>query len=187
MKEKTKIDKQEIRVDPLMTDMAHTYMNGLRLAAEVGSISCVMIQRRLGVGYALAFRILEWMVEQGFVQNGGKGQIVKQTLITLDEYEHFRKCIEIPVKKPNFEIEKESVFATEIDEELYKSALRLIVEMGRVSTSLIQRKLSVGFLKAATMIKLMETDGFVSPFSETKGREVLITKKIFKQRYGEDL
>ena len=186
MEEKTKTDNKKVSIDPLMTDMAHTYMNAIRLAAEQGGVSCVMIQRRLGVGYALAFRILEWLINQGFVQDGSKGEFVKLSLIDFDEYERFRNCIHIPVKEP-FKWKKESVFATEIDEELYKEALRLIIEKGRASTSLLQRKLFIGFLKAGTIINKMEDEGFISAFSGSKDREVLITKEIFKEKYGEDL
>jgi len=100
MKEKTKIDNQEEKIDPLTTDKAEVYLEGLRIACEMGSISCVMLQRKLSIGYAFAFRILEWMIEQGFIDKGLKKDYIKRTLITLDEYERFRDSIDIPVKEP---------------------------------------------------------------------------------------
>ena len=99
MKEKTKVDNQAEKIDPLTTDKAEVYLEGLRLAAEMGSISCVILQRKLSIWYAFAFRILEWMIEQGFIVKGLKHDYIKRTLITLEEYERFRDSIDIPVKE----------------------------------------------------------------------------------------
>ena len=186
MKEKTKIDKQEEKIDPLTTDKAEVYLEGLRIACEMGSISCVMLQRKLSIGYAFAFRILEWMVEQGFIDKGLKKDYIKRTLITLDEYERFRDSIDIPVKEPIKE-EIEGVHTIEIDEELYKSALRLSVESECASISMFQRKLCIAFHKAGLILERMETDGFVEPYSGAKTRKVLLTKEKFKERYGEEI
>ena len=186
MKEKTKIDNQEEKIDPLTTDKAEVYLEGLRIACEMGSISCVMLQRKLSIGYAFAFRILEWMVEQGFIDKGLKKDYIKRTLITPEEYERFRDSIDIPVKEPVKE-ECEEVRTIEIDEELYKRALRLSVEEESASFSMFQRKLCIGFNKAGAILERMEADGFVEPFSGAKARKVLLTKEKFKERYGEDL
>ena len=124
MKEKTKLKNQEEKINPLTTNKAEVYLEGLRIAAEMGSISCVMLQRKLSIGYVFAFRILEWMIEQGFVDQGLKKDYIKRTLITFEEYERFRDSIDIPVKEPIKE-EVEEVHAIEIDQELYKSAYAL--------------------------------------------------------------
>lgn len=104
MKEKAKIDNQEEKIDPLTTDKAEVYLEGLRIACEMGTISCVMLQRKLSIGYAFAFRILEWMVERGFVDKGLKKDYIKRTLITPEEFERFRESIDIPVKEITEEI-----------------------------------------------------------------------------------
>lgn len=186
MDEKTKIDNQEEKIDPLTTDKAEVYLEGLRIACEMGSISCVMLQRKLSIGYAFAFRILEWMVEQGFIDKGLKKDYIKRTLITLDEYERFRDSIDIPVIEPVKE-KIEEVHTIEIDEELYKSALRLSVESESASISMFQRKLCIAFYKAGAILERMETDGFVEPYSGAKTRKVLLTKEKFKERYGEEI
>ena len=49
MKEKTEIDNQEEKIDPLTTEKAEVYLEGLRIAAEMGSISCGMLQRKLSI------------------------------------------------------------------------------------------------------------------------------------------
>ena len=186
MKEKTKIDNQEEKIDPLTTEKAEVYLEGLRIAAEMGSISCVMLQRKLSIGYAFAFRILEWMIEQGFIDKSLKKDYIKRTLITLDEYERFMDSIDIPVKEPVKE-KIEEVHTIEIDEELYKSALSLALKEGNVSISMFQIKLCIGFNKAGAIIERMEKDGFIEPFSGAKARKVLLTKEKFKERYGEEI
>lgn len=104
MKEKAKIDNQEEKIDLLKTDKAEICLEGLRIACEMGTISCVMLQRKLSIGYAFAFRILEWMVERGFVDKGSKKDYIKRTLITPEEFERFRESLDIPVKEITEEI-----------------------------------------------------------------------------------
>ena len=170
----------------MTTDKAEVYLEGLRIACEMGSISCVMLQRKLSIGYAFAFRILEWMVEQGFIDKGLKKEYIKRTLITLEEYERFRNSIDIPVKEPIKE-KIEEVHTIEIDEELYKSALRLSMESESASISMLQRKLCIAFHKAGLILERMEPDGFVEPYSGAKTRKVLLTKEKFKERFGEEI
>jgi S-DNA-T family DNA segregation ATPase FtsK/SpoIIIE len=56
---------------------------------------------------------------------------------------------------------------------MYQDAVRLILEFGKASTSLIQRRLRVGYGRAAHHIDLMERDGIVGPADGPKPREVL--------------
>ena len=66
------------------------------------------------------------------------------------------------------------------DEEQFYHALEVALENGKVSTSLLQRKLSVGFGKAARIIDKMEEMGFVSPPNGQKPREILITMDQYR-------
>jgi DNA segregation ATPase FtsK/SpoIIIE, S-DNA-T family len=59
------------------------------------------------------------------------------------------------------------------DDELYQDAVKLVLEFGKASTSLIQRRLRVGYGRAAHLIDLMEQDGVVGPADGPKPREVL--------------
>jgi len=61
----------------------------------------------------------------------------------------------------------------EIDDELYHDAVRICCEMGRASTSTLQRRLRIGYGRAAHLIDLMEKDGIVGPPDGTRPREVL--------------
>jgi S-DNA-T family DNA segregation ATPase FtsK/SpoIIIE len=56
---------------------------------------------------------------------------------------------------------------------LYADAVRLVVEFGKASTSLLQRRLRIGYGRAAHLIDLMERDGIVGAADGPKPREVL--------------
>jgi len=58
-------------------------------------------------------------------------------------------------------------------DDLYEKAVELVVTSGAASASLIQRRLRVGYPRAARMIEMMEEDGIVGPASGGKPREVL--------------
>ncbi len=56
---------------------------------------------------------------------------------------------------------------------LFNDAVRLVFEFGKASTSLIQRRLRVGYGRAAHLIDMMERDGLVGPADGSKPREIL--------------
>ena len=60
---------------------------------------------------------------------------------------------------------------------MLRPAIELAVESGKISTSLIQRRLSLGYGRAAKLIDRMEQLGYVSAPEGQKPREVLITKE----------
>ena len=59
------------------------------------------------------------------------------------------------------------------DDPLYQDAVKLVVEFGKASTSLLQRRLRIGYGRAAHLIDLMEQDGIVGAADGPKPREVL--------------
>jgi DNA segregation ATPase FtsK/SpoIIIE, S-DNA-T family len=58
-------------------------------------------------------------------------------------------------------------------DDLYHDAVRLVIEFGKASTSLLQRRLRIGYGRAAHLIDLMEKDGIVGAADGPKPREVL--------------
>src|SRR6266699_1690512 len=56
---------------------------------------------------------------------------------------------------------------------MYNDAVRLVIEFGKASTSLLQRRLRIGYGRAAHLIDLMERDGIVGAADGPKPREVL--------------
>ena len=69
----------------------------------------------------------------------------------------------------------------EEDDALYQDAVRVCCEMGRASTSTLQRRLRIGYGRAAHLIDLMEKDGIVGPPDGTRPREVLKGRNWMKE------
>lgn len=59
------------------------------------------------------------------------------------------------------------------DDELYEDAKVIAREAGRVSASLLQRKLQVGYARAARLLDMMEQEGIIGPAQGAKPREVI--------------
>ncbi len=60
---------------------------------------------------------------------------------------------------------------------LITDAIQVVVESGQASTTLIQRKLRVGYARAARIVDELEERGIIGPFEGSKPRKVLITKQ----------
>jgi len=78
---------------------------------------------------------------------------------------------------PLFERGEARELSEEDVDELYRQAVDLVVSTRQASISLIQRRLRVGYNRAARMIERMEEDGIVSPMESGKPREVLIERR----------
>ncbi|WP_312641575.1 DNA translocase FtsK [Hydrogenoanaerobacterium sp.] len=63
------------------------------------------------------------------------------------------------------------------EDEMLAKAIEVVVEIGQASTSLLQRKLKLGYARAARIIDDMEERGIVGPFEGSKPRAVLITRQ----------
>ena len=66
-------------------------------------------------------------------------------------------------------------------DDLYDDAARLVVAAGQASISYLQRRLRIGFSRAARLVDMMEADGLVSPGAGGKAREVLVAADYFEQ------
>ncbi len=67
------------------------------------------------------------------------------------------------------------------DDEMFQDAVRVVCEAGRASTSTLQRRLRIGYGRAAHLIDLMERDGIVGPPDGTRPREVLKNRNWMKE------
>ncbi len=65
------------------------------------------------------------------------------------------------------------------EDPLLRAAIELAIESGKISTSLLQRRLSVGYGRAAKLIDKMQTKGIVSPPEGQKPRTVLISREEY--------
>jgi S-DNA-T family DNA segregation ATPase FtsK/SpoIIIE len=82
--------------------------------------------------------------------------------------------------------EDDTAGADEVDDHLYQEAVRVVCEMGRASTSTLQRRLRIGYGRAARLIDIMEKDGIVGPPDGSKPREVL-KKKDWMREFDQSL
>jgi S-DNA-T family DNA segregation ATPase FtsK/SpoIIIE len=75
----------------------------------------------------------------------------------------------------------DDVFSEDIDGEggdpKYEEAKRLIIESGKASTSLLQRKLGIGYGRAAKIVDRLEEEGIVGAADGSKAREVLVGRE----------
>lgn len=60
------------------------------------------------------------------------------------------------------------------DDELFNEARELVIQAGKASASLLQRRLKVGYARAARLLDLMENEGIIGPADGAKPRDVLI-------------
>ena len=74
--------------------------------------------------------------------------------------------------RPGVEYEKD---------ELYDEAARIVVQTGQASISYLQRKMRIGFSRAARLVDMMEAEGLVSAATGGKPREVLVGREYFEE------
>lgn len=72
---------------------------------------------------------------------------------------------------------KEASVSVEEDE-LYQEAIKLVMESQKASASYLQRRLRVGYARAARLLDMMEENGLVGPADGSKAREILVGSRI---------
>ena len=66
-------------------------------------------------------------------------------------------------------------------DELLPAAIEVVLEMGQASVSMLQRRLKLGYGRAARLVDQMEEKGVVGPFEGSKPRQLLITKEQWQE------
>jgi len=111
----------------------------------------------------------------------GKPLRIQCPFISTDEIERItdfistQKGFSRPFQLPSINSSKRKAYS-ESDErdELFEDAARIIVRYQQGSVSLLQRKLKIGYARAARIVDELEVAGVVGPFDGSKAREVLI-------------
>ena len=70
----------------------------------------------------------------------------------------------------------------DVADDKLEDAIRTVVEAGQASTSSLQRRLKLGYGRAARLIDIMEEMGIVGPSEGSKPRQVLMTKEEYYER-----
>lgn len=80
-------------------------------------------------------------------------------------------------KKKSADISIDSTGQGEDGDEMIPKAIEVVIEQGMASTTLLQRKLKLGYARAARIIDELSEKGIVGPYEGSKPRKVLITKE----------
>lgn len=75
----------------------------------------------------------------------------------------------------------------DFDDELAQEAKEIVLKGGRASATLLQRRLRVGYARAARLLDILEEMGVVGPAEGSKPREVLISQEDLEQNFESDL
>ena len=76
---------------------------------------------------------------------------------------------------------KSGLVGSEEKDELYYEAVRIIMESNQASVSILQRRMSLGYTRAARIIDSMEQEGLVGPFEGSKPRKILVDREAWLQ------
>ena len=100
------------------------------------------------------------------------------------EQNFVQELVNIKLKDPAEEEAAAKPGALKKRDELYESAVDLVVREGRGSVSLLQRALGIGYGRAARLIDFMAEDGIVGQYNGSQAREILITLADWERMQG---
>jgi S-DNA-T family DNA segregation ATPase FtsK/SpoIIIE len=69
-------------------------------------------------------------------------------------------------------------------DELFDDAVRLILQTNQASASLLQRRMRIGYTRAARLLDIMEQKGIVGPFCGSKARDILVEREKYLAEKG---
>lgn len=159
----------------------------------------------------IAYRVTSMMDSRTILDSPGANQLVGRgdmlialgsdmtrlqcAFIDAHEIEAITSHIAVQQAYPSAHLLPEYVdeSAGELDEfdpderdDLFEKAARLVVEYQQGSTSLIQRKFSIGYNRAGRIIDQLESAGIVGPYEGSKARQVMIKDLISLEQFLED-
>lgn len=97
---------------------------------------------------------------------------------------YFDEDIEQKIYNPITENEDIEQDQSEELDKYFVDALKLAIDSGQISISMVQRRFAVGYSRAGKIIDEMERQKFISPFEGSKPRQVLISREEFERRFG---
>ena len=139
--------------------------NGDMLFAPIGSAKPIRIQ-----GTWVTDEEREAVVE--FIKKSGETQYSEEVISQIE------KAAE---DKPSGNGKREDAAPENDYDELLPQAVDVIFETGQASVSMLQRRLKLGYSRAARIVDQMEQMGIVGPFEGSKPRQLLITKERWRE------
>ena len=138
--------------------------NGDMLYAPIGTNKPMRVQ-----GTWVSDKEREIVVD--YIKRSGETQYSEEV---MDEIE------KAAIERPSGEKQKDESEGNDYDE-LLPQAVEVIFETGQASVSMLQRRLKLGYSRAARIVDQMEQMGIVGPFEGSKPRAMLITKEQWRQ------
>ena len=112
---------------------------------------------------------------------------IQGTLVSDKEIERvtsFVKSQGAPVFDEEILKEQQKTFMSNGEkDELYDEAVRVIMESNQASASILQRRLRLGYTRAARIIDTMEQEGLVGPFEGSKPRKIIVDRQVWLDKY----
>ena len=142
----------------------------------------IIIQRALKKGGIKVGELQEKTIDIEVVKRNGKKVEFNGAKIALAIKKGFDSIKEEDEETPKY---------TENDEnydeaKMLNEAIKIAIDTGRMSASLLQTKLSWGYARAARIINKMEKMGIIGPFEGAKPRKVLMTREEFAEMIGDE-
>ena len=78
--------------------------------------------------------------------------------------------------------QQKSIFVNGQKDEFYEQAVKVIMESGQASVSILQRRLRLGYTRAARIIDMMEQEGIIGSFEGSKPRKILIDREAWLEK-----
>ncbi|HWQ74002.1 MAG TPA: DNA translocase FtsK 4TM domain-containing protein, partial [Syntrophomonas sp.] len=128
-------------------------------------------EKLLGKGDMLFFpvgAVKPYRLQGAFVSDGD----IENTVLFIKEQLHGREVER--VSEMEFKLEEVSL---EADDDMFWEAVKVFVDSKKASVSLLQRKLKIGYARAARLVDCMEERGIVSEIDSNKKREILIDEE----------
>ena len=98
-----------------------------------------------------------------------------------DVIEKIQQAVDAKVDKGSKSAPTDSTQDGEEVDELLSAAVEVVLETGQASVSMLQRRLKLGYSRAARLVDQMEERGYVGPFEGSKPRQMLITREKWQE------
>jgi DNA segregation ATPase FtsK/SpoIIIE-like protein len=134
----------------------HSLINkSIQFIEKKGKVSRDELKKRFGISDFRAIKLIELLAEYGFINKKEDEDGTRKV-----EPEAFFQSVEPNIIYTN-------------DDEMFKKAAEIVQEYDQASASLLQRRLSIGYARAASILDKMEAKGIVGPAVGAKPRQVL--------------